>query len=242
MKINTSQIQKRTKEENEISNLKQHNKLCKIGGYLTTDEIDGLSEDEKINILKNTINKIKSYYDEKGIDNLSTTYSSNEKFKIYPLNWNERTKQDNIDYIKVNYTKFFKHKYVNRFCIFIDKKEKFYLDMYKYAIRFYKFRSKYISNKLLMDKLIEVQKVDTNKIINSYFPNELNECIEFHKKISENQLNQYYNYHYPSETDDKKITEMIQAGYEVFYLLFRTQIKKITIDTTLKNPYEELSF
>jgi len=206
-------------------------------GYYTIEETNNLSKDEKIIILDNTIKKIISYYNEHDISRLTTLFQEN--FKPHQLNYNERTGTYSEDNKMKNFNNFFKHKYTNFFQMYINKKEKYYEEIYHYAIKFFNFRSRYIQEKEIYKKLYELSKImELEQIIKPDMFEHINIGINFHQKIRENQLNQYFNYSYNADKKNElEINLILNSHYQLFFLLFRKRIKIVNIDTKIKNPY-----
>ena len=227
-------------EKQKKSRLKKRlDEDCKRNGLMTDDEIQSLTDVDRIKLLKNTIEKISKYYKNNDISRLFT--SAKYGLKVYPLDYNSRTKNYHIKNEIKNYDKFIENKMVNTFMFVVSSKENYYPLMYNYAVDLFRFRLQYLENKPIIDKLIDAKKLDDSNQLTEHFSSDLNEKIDFHTNIKEGQLYQYFNYYYSDNTTtpkEEKLYNIIKARYDLFHLLFRKKIENITIDTTLSNPYE----
>ncbi|MDF1882981.1 hypothetical protein JHD49_03430 [Sulfurimonas sp. SAG-AH-194-C21] len=227
MSITLVTSKKRTQLENEENN----NEYLRRNGYLDSDEINNLTFDIKLSIFENTINKIKKYDSDLNIYSL-TAKNIDKKNNTYTPDLQESQKR-------------FKELYEDNYfrSIFLSKvkkdAKKYYEDIYIFFVRYSNLYRQYTANNPAMKKVLEAIKLDENNKLQKHFSTTLNEYINFHHHIKENQLIIYHVYQYSEKyhNTDTNIKRIIDTFYKLYTNISRKEIRHKSIDNTVKNPY-----
>ncbi|MGB5919265.1 hypothetical protein [Arcobacter sp.] len=199
--------------------------------YLDEKDIIKLTESELLEIYINTLKKVEKYYRDNDIE--LRVYYPNERITSKKFDETNIDNNQSKAWIKSVMTK--NDMFLDTFFIHvIDDKERYLNLMYEKLKYYGDFYYAYTTNNKDVKTLIKLLN-DTPKL-EEHFSKQLNDIIIFHQNIKQNQLAQYFCFYGLGGGEDE---EYHKVTYILFNYVFRTEIRNITIDRDIANPYIE---
>jgi hypothetical protein len=213
-----------TEEQRELSIRERENNYLSNNGYLTYDEIENLTLTKQSEILNYTIEKIKNYYFDIELNELNLSVCELKN----------KGKESDIRFAKNKTRNLLKNNILTVLYLIRVKKEYgklYYYELYNFFVGYGNFVKKYKLNMDIVKDLQAINKKDSSLF--EHFSKPLQDMINFHNQIRENQLNHYYFFY------ELKKKEHIKMYCTIYNLIFGSGLRPehINIDSLIENPY-----